>query len=414
MAQWENKIIGTGTEVPDQLLANPQNWRIHPQVQRDTLAEAIETVGYISPVIVNQTTGHVIDGHLRISLALSQNQKEIPVSYVELTEEQEKIALASLDPVAGMAVPDNDMLGELLSEIDLGEGALADLFDGMADGGEQQTEEVATPEVPEKAKSKRGELYVLGKHRVMCGDSTSAEDVERLMGGEKAVLMVTDPPYGVAYGVETGNGNKFGAITNDENDGPKLQAFLEVVFATAVPHLTDNAAWYLWHAQMTQGFFAAAAAAAAADVIIHRQIIWVKPSLILGHGDYHWRHELCFYGWREGNRPKWYGDRKQTTVWEIDKVSDRNHPTQKPIEVFSRPLRFNTKENDVCYEPFAGSGSQFIACEQLNRRCYGMEIEPRYVDVIRKRWAEYVHGEGCDWEKLTTNEKPRRKAGKKK
>ena len=213
--------------------------------------------------------------------------------------------------------------------------------------------------------------------------------VARVMGGERAALMATDPPYGVAYTVETGVGSKFGAIANDENDGPRLQAFLESAFGAAKTALLDNAAWYLWHAQMTQGFFAAAAAAAAA-VIIHRQIIWVKPSLILGHGDYHWRHELCFYGWVEGHRPPWYGDRKQTTVWEIGRENDGVHPTQKPIEIFERPLQFNTCSGDIAYEPFCGSGSQIIACENLSRRCRAVEISPAYVAVALERWATHT------------------------
>jgi DNA modification methylase len=184
-------------------------------------------------------------------------------------------------------------------------------------------------------------------------------------------------------------GSKFGAISNDENDGPRLQAFLEAVFQNAVGYLEDNAAWYLWHAQMTQGFFAAAAATAAA-VIIHRQIIWVKPSLILGHGDYHWKHELCFYGWRQGHRPEWYGDRSQTTVWEVGRENDGVHPTQKPVELFERPIANNTKVGQLVLDPFLGSGTTLIAAEKLGRVCYGMEIDPRYCDVIKKRYENYV------------------------
>ena len=227
----------------------------------------------------------------------------------------------------------------------------------------------------------------------MCGDSTNKEDVERLMQGKKARLFATDPPYGVAYGVETGNDIKYNPIENDENDGMKLQTFLESVFIACLPHLEDNAAWYLWHAQMTQGFFAAAAAAAAAaDVLIHRQIIWVKPTLIMGHGDYHWKHELCFYGWRKGHRAEWYGDRKQTTVWEVGRENDHIHPTQKPVELFANPLNFNTKHGDIALDPFLGSGTTLIACEQLDRICYGMEISPHYCEVICQRWEKLTGG----------------------
>ena len=255
--------------------------------------------------------------------------------------------------------------------------------------GDTPAEVDRAEELRQKWGAAPGQLWQLGEHRLICGDCTDPATVARVMGGERAALMATDPPYGVAYTVETGVGSKFGAIANDENDGPRLQAFLESAFGAAKTALLDNAAWYLWHAQMTQGFFAAAAAAAAA-VIIHRQIIWVKPSLILGHGDYHWRHELCFYGWVEGHRPPWYGDRKQTTVWEIGRENDGVHPTQKPIEIFERPLQFNTCSGDIAYEPFCGSGSQIIACENLSRRCRAVEISPAYVAVALERWATHT------------------------
>jgi len=265
------------------------------------------------------------------------------------------------------------------------EDELASLLDSPVGGGLTDPDDV--PE--ERATDIQvGDLFELGQHRLLCGDSTKAEDVGRVFNSEKAALLSTDPPYGVAYGVETG-GDKYKPIANDQNDGPRLQAFLEKVFRSALPYLRDDAAWYLWHAQLTQGFFAAAAAAAAA-VHIHRQIIWVKPSLILGHGDYHWRHELCFYGWRDGSRCRWMGDRKQTTVWEVGREYDGVHPTQKPVELFTRPMQFNTEAKDICYEPFCGSGTQIIAAEQLHRRCYAIEIEPRYIQVAIDRWEAFT------------------------
>ena len=237
-------------------------------------------------------------------------------------------------------------------------------------------------------------------HLLACGDSTDPEVVARVMGGERAVLMATDPPYGVGYGDETGSNataQKFGTIANDENDGPKLQAFLERAFTAAVDHaLAPNAAWYLWHAQLTQGFFAAAA---AAQLLIHRQIIWVKPSLILGHGDYHWRHELAFYGWVQGNRPPFYGERNQTSVWEITNETtpnEREHPTQKAVELFLIPMRNHVHAGEIVYEPFAGSGTQIIAAAIHGARCRAVELDPRYVDVIRRRWTTWAREAGLD------------------
>lgn len=261
-------------------------------------------------------------------------------------------------------------------------------------------------EVPESApaRTKRGDLWLLGEHRVLCGDATKADDVARLMNGARAVLMNTDPPYGVAYTDETrvaaerahGRPQRMpkweDGIENDERTGEDIQPFLEDVFRVAVVQaLRPDAAWYLWHAQMTQAFFAAAAAAAA--LLLHRQIIWVKPSLLFGFGDYHWRHELCFYGWVQGNRPPFYGERNQTSVWELTHDTangDRVHPTQKPVELFAIPIRNHVRSGEVVYEPFLGSGSQLIAAERFGARCYGLEIEPKYVDVIVQRWENFT------------------------
>jgi DNA modification methylase len=252
----------------------------------------------------------------------------------------------------------------------------------------------------QKWDTKRGQIWEIGKHRLMCGDSTCEADVKRLMDGKKAGLMNTDPPYGVSYANDErpNPGVAKPRVANDSMRDAELQSFLESVFRLArTEALSPVAAWYLWHAHLTQGFFAAAAAAAAAHVILHRQIIWVKPVLLLGRGQYHWKHEPCFMGWVEGHQPPDYGrgngERDQTTIWEVGSVSnaDRaafNHATPKPVGLFTIPQIKHLQADEICYEPFAGSGPQFVAAQQTQRICYGLEIEPKYVAVALERLSD--------------------------
>lgn len=391
---FRSRIVGEGQEAPDQLLANPRNWRVHPKEQVDALDGLLRQVGWVQRVIVNRTTGHVVDGHARVALALRRSEPSVPVLYVELTEAEEALVLAALDPIAGMAGTDQAMLDELLADVEAqGEGLRA-MLDGLSsdDGGtEGLTDEEDAPEVPDAPASAAGDVWLLGAHRLMCGDSTSAESVSRLMAGEKAVLMQTDPPYGIAYNSADLHINgrvEHADIENDDLDGEVLQAFLESVIRAAVPHLEPKTAFYLWHPMLTQGTFFAAAA--AADILISRQIIWAKPSMVFGRGEYHWQHELCFYGWRRGNRPPFYGPRNQTTLWQIGRETSKDHPTAKPVQLWVAPIENHTNAGELMYEPFSGSGSQIIAAERTGRRCFAMELAPRYVDVAVKRWQAFT------------------------
>lgn len=364
-------------------------------IDYEKLKKSIAEFDIVEPLIWNKMTGNLVGGHQRLKVLKELGHTEVEVSVVDLDEVKEKALNLALNKISGDW--DYPKLKDLLQELDTGEFDMEitgfdekEIEELMTQFNEPQaglTDDDAVPDAPEPI-CKAGDLWVLGNHRLLCGDATVECHVAKLMEGKKAVLMATDPPYGVAYGVETGNDIKYKPIINDENDGVKLQLFLETAFAIFLPYIEKTAAWYLWHAQMTQGFFAAAAA--AADILIHRQIIWVKPSLIMGHGDYHWKHELCFYGWQKGNRPPFYGDRKQTTVWEIGRENDKLHPTQKPVALFEIPINNHTKVNQICAEPFAGSGTQYIACEKLSRRCYGLEIDPHYCDVIIQRWENFT------------------------
>jgi DNA modification methylase len=404
------------------LTAHPANWREHPVAQQEALRGVLAEIGYADAIIARELcdgTLQILDGHLRADLDPDQ---EVPVLIVDLNDAEAAKFLVSHDPLAAMAEANDAALTSLLGQITTESDALQAMLNDLAEEvGADQVQVDDSSDVPDaepkidqreelqkKWQTEPGQVWKIagriGSHRLMCGDSTKRSDVARLMAGARAGLMNTDPPYGVAYanderpnpGVAKPRVAK-PRVANDDLADQRLQAFLELAFRAALDDaLLPAAAWYLWHAHLTQGYFAAAAAAAA-NVMLHRQIIWVKPFLLLGRGQYHWKHEPCFMGWVKGNRPPDYGagngERNQTTVWEIGSVSrsDRkkyNHATPKPVGLFTIPIVKHLRPGEVCYEPFAGSGPQFVAAEQLGRLCYGMEIEPAYAAVILQRMED--------------------------
>ena len=366
----------------------------------DRIRASIKQFGFAVPILA-RSTGEVIDGHLRLKGAVAEKLAELPVILCDgWTDAQVKAFRLMVNRSVTWADWDLDALALEFADI---KGLDFDLSMTGFDTREidalmlkPNAAEDDVPPVPDAPVTRTGDLWLMGPHRLLCGDSTNAEDVAQLMEGQRAGLMNTDPPYGVGYanderphpGVAKPRVAK-PRVAKDELRDEGLQSFLESAFTLAKTALQPKAAWYLWHAHLTQGFFAAAAA--AADVILHRQIIWVKPVLLLGRGQYHWKHEPCFMGWVEGNQPPDMGERNQTTVWEIGSVSiqerkDFNHSTPKPVELFRRPILKHLKRNEIAYEPFAGSGPQFIAAEMTERRCFGLELEAAYCDCIVTRW----------------------------
>jgi DNA modification methylase len=389
---WRNRIIGSGEEPPDQLLANPRNWRIHPAAQQKALAGALDQVGWVQQVIVNRRSGFVVDGHLRVSLAISRGELAIPVVYVDLDENEEALVLASIDPLAGMAVTDSEQLAALLAEVRVDDADLLAMLNGVSGVSTKLglTDPDAVPPEPETPYVQRGEVYALGAHRLMCGDSTSAYDVALLLGGEKPALMVTDPPYGVEYDPEWRDG-----IVGEFGQGAREKA------AVSNDHVVNwGAAWalvpsdvaYCWHAGRFAGEVQASLVAAGFET--RSQIVWAKQHFAISRGHYHWMHEPCWYSVRKGATAHWVGDRKQSTLWEINSLNPAGreeerfaHGTQKPVECMERPLRNHA--GDV-YDPFVGSGTTLIAAERQARRCFAMEIEPKYVQVAIERWEAYT------------------------
>jgi len=396
--------VGQGVKRADQFEANPNNWRTHPQSQRDALRGSLNEVGWVQQVIENVRTGHLVDGHERVWSALQNDNAEVPYIQVDLSEAEEAYVLATLDPIGAMATTDAKQLDELLHEVESSDAAVQALLAGLAqDAGlyqepkpapEAQTDKAG--ELCEKWQTERGQLWQVGRHRLLCGDSTSADDVTRLMEGVAGEMVWTDPPYGVMVG----NKNKWlNAIARsnriEENligdtlDEPGLTRLLERAFDLAVEHCLAGAAWYV------------AAPPGPLHVIfgqvlknrgIWRQTIqWVKNNATFAPlgVDYHWRAEPIFYGWLPNGAHRYYGGRKQDTVWEMDRPSKSpEHPTMKPVALVARAIENSSQAGETVYDPFLGSGTTMVAAEQLGRICYGMEIEPKYAAVTLQRMQD--------------------------
>jgi len=386
----------------DRLKVWPANPRVGVEEAAEKLAKLIAGHGFVNPIIATPD-GTIRAGHTRLAAAKKLGMEKVPVIFCDL-DEPELYAIS--DNKSGeFSEWDFPALKDILIDLDVGDldmtysgFDLPELERLVPSVPNPDADEV--PEVQEKAISKTGDLWILGEHRLLCGDSTKPEDVARLFGiTDKAQLLCTDPPYGVDFvkakdGIPGSGFSDHSArwenIASDDLKDEKLQEFLEAAFKAALPYLYEDAAWYLWHAHLTQGFFAAAA---AADVLLHRQIIWKKPGFVLTRsGMYHWAHEPAFFGWRKGHPPPWYGEKNQTSVWELGRDGTKEHPTQKPVELFCIPMRNHTKAGGICYEPFAGSGSQIMAAEQLSRRCYAIEISGNYTDLCLRRWEKLTEG----------------------
>lgn len=355
----------------------------------EQIKKSIEEFGFVQPLVANRAPGRegvIIGGHQRFQVAKKMGMDSVPVFYV---------TIADLDREKELNIRLNKNQGEF--DWDLLQRHFT--IDGLTNWGFDMKQinlnfEFPTtgpsadtiPETPEKVRACKGEVYTLGRHRVACGDSTVATDVDKALQGRKPVLMVTDPPYGVNYDpkwrAEAGvnhNQKKMGKVENDDRADWR-EAW--VLFPGDVA--------YVWHADK----FASKVQASleASDFTIRSQIIWAKDRFALSRGDYHWQHEPCWYAVKNGRTSNWTSDRKQSTVWEIParENSGVGHGTQKPVECMAKPIRNNSAPGQEVYDPFLGSGTTLIACEMLERTCYGLELNPAYVDVIIKRYCNFT------------------------
>ena len=380
----------------------------------EAVANSIKEFGWRSPIVVDKD--HVIIcGHTRFKAAQRLGLDVVPVHVADnLTPEQVQAYRIADNKTGEIAEWNYDLLPVEIKELQekdfdlslLGfdTDELNRLLNGSSEENvvaEGETDADAVPDVPEEPVSQPGVIYQLGKHRLMCGDSTRAEDVARLMNGGKADLVFTDPPYGVSYrGVNNPGGRLWEVIENDDLRGKKLSEFLLAAFKNLKASLREKRAFYIWYASSNHLQFEHAIIDAG---LKSKQVLFWNKGMILGHSDYHWAAEPCFYGCHEGENCEWFGDRCQTTVWDIKRDNTREyvHPTQKPTALAIKAIFNSSKAGETVLDLFGGSGSTLIACEQTNRVNCTMEFDPKYVDVIRRRWAEFVHGEGCDWQALT-------------
>jgi len=367
------------------------------------LRKSIETFGYVEPIVWNEQTGHVVGGNQRLEVLKDLNVSETEVVIVDLDEANEKALNLALNKVVGGW--NEAMLQDLIASLDADTrrltGFSADEINKLLRKLRQrESDPDAIPEAPE-AVTKSGDLIILGEHRLLCGDSTKCDDVARLMNGERAILFATDPPYLIGYdgmnhpqSFDKPNNNKdwsktYGVTWDESGQNDELyDKFIGVAVREAIK---PNAAWYCWHAFKRQAMVESVWNKHGA--IVHQQIIWAKDRPIITHSWYMWRHEPCFFGWIEGKKPPRAVDDFPNTVWDIPTVkpgTETDHPTSKPVRIFEIPIEQHTCEGDLCYEPFAGSGSQIIAAERLDRRCYAMEISPIYCDVIVRRWEDFT------------------------
>lgn len=402
----------------EQLIFADYNPRASTEKEEQELKKSIERFGFVEPVIVNSAPERkniIIGGHFRVRMAKKMGINEVPVHYIKISDiKKEKELNLRLNKNLGHW--DMDLLANFDEEMLLDVGFDSSEIDALFLNLDPDDKDDEVPELPETAVSKLGEIYQLGEHRLMCGDSTSKEDVVKLMNGQKADMVFTDPPYNVNY---KGSGEKTkNHIKNDNMSDDAFADFLTKAFQNYRESMKAGSGIYVFHSSSTQRQFEGALEKTGFEV--KNQLIWNKPSSALGWGDYRWKHEPFFYAGLKGEKIQFYGDRSHSTVWDFQKsekellawaqrmkryeqqgkttvwsmsrsnVQEYVHPTQKPVELVSYAIVNSSKSGDIVLDLFMGSGSALIACEKTHRVSYGMELDPKYVDVIVKRWEDFT------------------------
>jgi DNA modification methylase len=460
---WRSRIVGSGEEAPDQLLANPGNWRVHPKSQQQALAGMLGQVGWVQQVLVNRRTGHVVDGHLRVALAIRQSAPSVPVLYVDLEPEEEALVLATLDPLAAMAGVDDEKLRALLADVSVESEALAAMLVGLAPSAPRSglVDPDEVPEPPDDPVTQRGDLWLLGEHRLLCGDAGRPADLDRLLDGAVVSLLATDPPYNVKVEPRSNNAIAAGMaasydesyqealedskrrrtvkaldarglhhsgfdvargksgirhhqkldlerhpekaqathrklrakdrpLVNDFISADEFERLLLVWFSNASRVLRPGASFYVWGGYANLANYPAPLR--EAGLYFSQAIIWDKEHPVLTRKDFMGAHELAFYGWKEGAAHRFFGPPNVPDLWHVKKVNPASmvHLTEKPVELSRLAIEYSSLPGEAVLDLFAGSGSTLIAAEQTGRRCFGMELDPLYCDVVVTRFERFT------------------------
>lgn len=370
---------------------NPRKDLKPGDAEYEKLKRSITEFGYVEPVIWNKTTGRVVGGHQRLKVLMDMGITEVECVVVELSEEKEKALNIALNKISGEW--DKDKLALLITDLQgtdfdvsltgFEPAEIDDLFkDSVKDGLKDDDFDVEA-ELKKPTITKSGDVWTLGRHCLVCGDSTKAETFDLLMCGKKANLVVTDPPYNVNYEGSAGK------IKNDNMANDAFYEFLLAAFTNMEGAMADDASIYVFHAD-TEGLNFRRAFADA-GFYLSGTCIWKKQSLVLGRSPYQWQHEPILFGWKKKGKHLWYTGRKESTIWEFDKPKkNADHPTMKPIALIAYPILNSSMSNTLVLDAFGGSGSTLIACEQTDRTCYTVELDEKFCDVIVKRYIEQV------------------------